>query len=275
MTTPLEAWDPIAPGYDEFATPVITPMAEIALDRVELRSGTRLLDVAAGTGALSLPAARRGAEVVATDISPSMIERLKWRAHREGLSNVDARVMDGQDLEFEDDTFDVGASQNGVSLFPDLKRGLSELVRVTRPGGQVLIVAFGPPQKAEFFGLFLGAMKATVPGFTGPPTDPPPLPFQVADPERLHQAFAEAGLTAITVDTVEFGMELPSPTHLWGLVLNSNPMGAAMVAGLTEEQRAEVRRVLEGMASERSDRDGRVVLHADVNVGIGTKGVER
>ena len=75
--------------------------------------------------------------------------------------------MDGHALELEDDTFDVSASQLGVSLFPNLQRGLRELVRVTKPG-RVLIVAFGPPQKAEFFGFFLAAMQAVVPGFTGP-----------------------------------------------------------------------------------------------------------
>lgn len=267
-----DAWDRIAAGYDEFATPLIMPLAEVALDHAGLRPDMRLLDVAAGTGALSLPAARRGARVLATDISPAMIERLEARAGNEGLPNLEARVMDGHALDLGDDTFDVSASQNGVSLFPDLKRGLAELVRVIKPGGRVLVVAFGSPQKAEFLELFLRAVRAAVPGFAGPPADPPPLPFQLADPQTLRQVLDEAGLAEVRVETVTFGMELPSPADLWDLVLNSNPVGPALVAGLSEGQQRQVKRVLEDTVSERSDPNGRAVLYADFNVGTGTKG---
>lgn len=265
------AWDSVAAGYEEWVAPVIVPLAEQSLARIGLRSGVRLLDVAAGTGALSLPAARLGAHVVATDISPAMIERFLARARSEGLSNVEGRVMDAHALDLEDNTFDVSASQFGVNLLPDLKRGLREMARVTKPEGRVLILAFGPPQKAEFFGLFLGAMKSAVPGFTGPPTDPPPLQFQVANPEKLHQELADAGLKDISVETITFGMELASAEHLWNLVMFSNPMGAKLIAGATEAQRAEVKKVLEGKLRERSGGGPAAVLNTEVNIGIGTK----
>lgn len=144
------AWDDIAAGYDEFTTSVNMPLGEEALRRVGLQAGMQFLDVAAGTGALSLTAARLGAQVLATDISSTMVDRLNARAREEGLSNLEARVMDGHNLDLEDDTFDVSGSQFGVMLFPDLPRGLRELARVTKPGGRVLIAAFGPPTKAEF-----------------------------------------------------------------------------------------------------------------------------
>ncbi len=168
-----DAWDTIAAGYDEFTTPKNMLLAEEALRRVGLRPGMRFLDVAAGSGALSIPAARFGAQVLATDIAPAMVERLNARARAEGLSNLEARLMDGHALELEDDTFDISGSQFGVMLFPDLPRGLSELAHVTKPGGHVLMVAFGPPTNAEFLTFFMGAMQAVVPDFTGLPTDPP------------------------------------------------------------------------------------------------------
>lgn len=265
------AWDTIAARFDEFLTPHSMPLAEEALRRVELRPGMRFLDVAAGSGALSLPAARLGAEVLATDVAPVMIERLEARARDEGLSNLEARVMDGHALELEDDTFDVAGSQNGVSLFPDLKRGLGELVRVTKPGGRVLIVAFGPPQKAEFLTFFLAALQASVPGFTGLPTTPPPLPFQVADPSKLRAEMAGAGLADVRVETSTWRMEFQSASHLWDAVTSSNPIGAAMVADLTQEQTAEVHQVLDGMLRERSGGGPTAVLNTQINVGIGAK----
>lgn len=266
-----DAWEEIAGGFDEYMTPLNIPFAEVALDRVGLRRDMRFLDVAAGSGALSLPAARSGAEVVATDIAPGMIERLEAHAREEELANLEARVMDGQALELEDDTFDITGSQNGVSLFPDLQRGLRELVRVTKPGGRVVIGAFGPPSEVEFIGFFMGALQAVVPDFDGLPMDPPPPSFQVADPERLRDRMAEAGLEDLRVDTVTRTMEFQSATHLWDAVTNSNPLGAELVADLPHEQRAEVQQVLDDQLHERSGGSGPAVLTAQMNVGIGTK----
>ena len=117
------AWDKVAAGYDEFVTPTHFGLGAEALRRADLRPGMRFLDVAAGSGAVSIAAARLGATVLSVDISPVMVERLKARARKEGL-NLEARVMDGHALDLENDTFDMVASEFGVMLFPDLPRGL-------------------------------------------------------------------------------------------------------------------------------------------------------
>jgi SAM-dependent methyltransferase len=157
-----------------------------------------------------------------------------------------------------------------VSLFPDLAGGLAELVRVTKPGGRVLIVVFGPPKKVEFFGFFMGALQAAVPGFTPPPTDPPPLPFQVGDPELLRRRLTEAGLTGVTVEAVTWDMRFESAAHFWDWIISS-PIAVQLTADLTAEQTADVRQVLDGMFRERSGGMPGVVLHTGVNVGVGTK----
>ena len=268
------AWDRLAAGYDEFVTPTGNlDVAQDALRRAELRSGMRFLDVASGSGALSIPAARMGADVLAVDISPAMIEHLKARARQEGLSNLQARVMDGQALELEDERFDISASQFGVMLFPDLPRGVDEMVRVTKPEGRVLIVTFGAPTQVEFLTFFLGAIKSVVPGFSGLAMDPPPLPFQVADPEVLRRRMAEAGLEKVRVDRGTHGIEVQSGQELWHWVVNSNPIGSQLVAGLTDEQRAGVRQALDGMLRERLEENGAAVLNSPVNIGVGTKKV--
>jgi SAM-dependent methyltransferase len=269
---PPEAWDAIAAGYDEFVAPGEVPFANEGLRLAGLNSGDRFLDVAAGPGGLSLPAARLGAKVLATDWSPAMIERFEARVRAEGLSHAEGRVMDAHDLKIEDDTFDVTGSQFGVSLVRDQPLALREMVRVTKPGGRVLLIAYGSPDEFETLQLFIAALQAVVPDFEGLPDDPPPLDFQMADPEVMRRRLADAGLRDVTVDTshderVEFG----SGHEMWDWALNSNPIVGMIVGDLTEEQQATMRQVLDGMLRERTGGNGRTVLTAPLNIGVGTK----
>lgn len=266
-----EAWDNIAAGYDAFVTPTHISLANQGLARMGLRPGTRFIDVAAGSGALSIPAARLGARVLSTDVSPRMLERLAARAREEGL-DLETRVMDGHALEMEDDAFDAAGSQFGVMLFPDLPRALREMARVTRPGGRVLMHVFGPPREVEFFQFFVRAVQAVVPNFTGPPMDPPPLPFQVADPDKLRREMTEAGLKHVNIETVTESLEFQSGQQLWDWLTGSNPIVGSVLdqLDLTADQRASVRRALEAMVRERAGGDGLAVLTNPVHIGIGT-----
>ena len=156
-------------------------------------------------------------------------------------------------------------------LFPDLPRGLSELTRVTKPGGRVLLVTMGPPSEVGFLEVFLGGVKTAVPDFTGLPMDPPPLPFQVADPAVLREKLVDAGLTDVRVETATHHLEFRSGAQLWDWVTASNPIGAGLVADLTAEQKAAALRALDDELSERTEGDGPAVLDNTVNIGIGTK----
>jgi len=264
------AWDAIAAGYDEHVTPTHLPLANEALDYIDIRPGARFLDVAAGSGALALAAARRGAEALGTDISPGMVEGLNDNARRYGLANLAGQVMDGHDLDLDDNSFDASGSMFGVMLFPDLPRGLREMARVTKPGGKVLMVTFGPPTKVEFLGFFLTAVKRVVPDFAGLPMDPPPLPFQVSDPAKLQQAMSHAGLDAVQVDIVTETQEFQSPAHLWNWVASSNPIGARLAGDLSPDQAASAREVLDGMLQERSGGKGPARLTNPINIALGT-----
>lgn len=244
-----DQWDASAASFDEFSTPVTMASGERLLRYADVRPGVRLLDVA-------------------VDLSPAMIERLSARAGAAGLATIDARVMDATALELADDSFDISVSMNGASTLPDVAAGLAEMARVTRPGGSVLVAAAGAPQRVEFVGYFTAALQAAVPGFEPLPTDPPPPPFQLADPAALRSRLEDAGLHDVQVETVTWGMYFASASHYWNFV-NGNPIGAAIAAELTDEQRTATRRVVEGMLHERSG-GGAVVLDADMNIGTGT-----
>ena len=265
---PPEAWSAIAEGYDLYAAPQEESLATDALQLAGLERGARFLDVAAGPGGLSLPAARLGAKVLATDWSPAMIERFEARARAEGL-DAEGRVMDCHALDLPDGSFDVVGSLFGVMLVPDQPTALREMVRVTKPGGRVLLIAYRQPAEFECLQVFLGAFKAVVPDFPGLPDDPPPLEFQVSDPGVLRRRLADAGLGDVRVERSAERPAFASGQELWDWVYYSNPIPGMLVADLTGEQRATLVQVLDGMIRERAGRDGRAVLENGCNIGIG------
>jgi ubiquinone/menaquinone biosynthesis C-methylase UbiE len=268
--TPPEAWDAIAEGYDRYVAPQEESLATEALQLTGLSRGDRFLDVAAGPGGLSLPAARMGARVLATDWSPAMIERFEARVREEGL-DAEGRVMDCHALDLADASFDVAGSLFGVMLVADQPLALREMVRVTKPGGRVLLVAYSQPAELEFLQITLGALQAVAPEFPGLPDDPPPLEFQVSDPDVLRQRLADAGLRDVRIERRAERPAFASGQELWDWVLHGNPIPGMLVADLTREQRATLVQVLDGMVRERAGRDGRAVLDNPVHIGIGTK----
>jgi ubiquinone/menaquinone biosynthesis C-methylase UbiE len=266
------AWDRIAPGYDACVTPTHLWLGNEALHRAAVHSGMHFLDVAAGSGALSIPAARLGAEVLAVDQSSVMLASLAQRASVEGLE-IETRLMDGHALALDDNCFDMAGSQFGVMLFPDMPRGLREMARVIRPGGRVLVVAYGDPRRIEFLQLLVKAVRSVRQEFDGPPLDPPPLPFQLQDPERLRLELAAAGLKDVHVETIIESLEFRTGEELWRWLVSSNPIVEDLLAELelTDSERTVATETLESLLRERAARDASATLTNPINIGIGTK----
>jgi ubiquinone/menaquinone biosynthesis C-methylase UbiE len=268
-----DAWDQVAPGYDRTNTPTQMAIAGKGLGIAGLASGMKFLDVAAGSGALAIPAARLGARVTAIDQSSGMLELLAARARREQL-NIETRAMDGHALQFADDTFEVTGSQFGVMLFPDMPQAVREMVRVVKPGGRVLINAYGDPEKIEFLSFLVAAVQSVRPGFEGPPADPPPLEFQLADPGRLRQELSAAGLKDVKVETITETTEHATGKDLWEWLIWSNPIVECILSGmlnLTDDERRVVQQNLDKLVHERAAGGRAAKLTNPVNIGVGTK----
>jgi SAM-dependent methyltransferase len=168
----------------------------------------------------------------------------------------------------------MAGSQFGVMLFPDVAKAIREMARVVKPGGRVLIHAYGNPHDIEFLGFLVSAIQVVRPEFDGPPSDPPPLEFQLADPVRLHRELVAAGLNDVRVETLTETTPHASGRDLWEWLVFSNPLAETILSGmlkLTEDERGVVRDALEKMVRERAGAGAAAMLTNPVNVGIGIK----
>jgi len=156
--------------YPSVADEVIPNLGAVVVEAVAPRPGERVLDVAAGSGNAALPAARTGATVVASDLTPELFDAGRSAAAAAGLE-VEWQEGDAEALPFEDQSFDVVVSCVGVMFAPHHERSGSELLRVCRTGGRLGLLSWTP---AGFIGRMFTAMKPYAPA-PPPGAQPPPL----------------------------------------------------------------------------------------------------
>ncbi|MET0997313.1 MAG: methyltransferase domain-containing protein [Marmoricola sp.] len=155
--------------YASVVSDVVAPLGPVLVEATGIRPGDRVLDVAAGNGNASVPAAEAGAEVVASDLTPALLD--VGRAAVGDRLPITWQEADAENLPFEDDTFDAVISCLGVMFAPHHQAGADELVRVCRPDGRIGLLSWTPEG-------FIGQMFATMKPYAPPPppgAQPPPL----------------------------------------------------------------------------------------------------
>ncbi|CRK52292.1 conserved hypothetical protein [Rhodococcus sp. RD6.2] len=156
--------------YPSVAADVIAELGPTLVDATGIGAGDRVLDIAAGSGNASIPAAAAGARVVASDLTPELLDAGRRQADSLGLS-LDWREANAEALPFADGEFDSVISCVGVMFAPHHQASADELVRVLRPGGTLGLINWTPEG-------FIGRMFATMKPYAPPPppgAQPPPL----------------------------------------------------------------------------------------------------
>jgi ubiquinone/menaquinone biosynthesis C-methylase UbiE len=178
-------------------------VGEELCEALDLRSGQKVLDVAAGNGNVSLAAARRWCKVVSTDYVPALLERGRARAAAEGLT-IEFREADAEALPFADGSFDVVVSTFGVMFTPHQDRAAAELVRVCKPGGRIGLANWTPEG-------FIGQIFKTL-GKYLPPAEGVRSPALWGTRDRLTEMFEPASVS-IKTQPRYFNFRYREPEH--------------------------------------------------------------
>ncbi len=173
---------------------------EKSLKLADLRSGDRVLEVAAGTGDQALMISRcvgPSGHVVAVDISPNMLAHALEAASEAGLANIETRVMNAEKLEFEENSFDAVLCRFGLLLFPKPPTALAEMHRVVKPMRKVAVMVWSTAEKNPFHGLPLQVVRNI--GNLPAPASGQPGPFSLSGAGVLEGLYRDAGFSDVAI----------------------------------------------------------------------------
>ncbi len=272
--TTREQWQQAAEAWHRWGPTLkswLGPATEGMLDLARIGPGARVLDVASGAGEPAITIAERvgpTGHVLATDLSSNILEFAARTARERGLSNLETRVMDGENLELPDESFDVVTSRVGLIYFPDQQRALSEMRRVLKPGGRVAAIVYTTPENNGFFSVPISIIRrrAQLP----PPLPGQPGPFSLGAPGILEETYQRAGFRDVETRVVPSPLRMRSAEECLRFERESFGALHQMLAGLSEEERQAAWDEIERELRRFEDRGG-FEGPCELIVGIGTK----
>ena len=229
-------------------------VGESLCEALDLRSGSKVLDVAAGNGNATLAAARRWCEVTSTDYVPSLLESGRARAQAEGHA-IRFQEADAENLPFSDALFDAVMSTFGVMFTPDQDKAASELARVCRPGGRIGLANWTPES-------FIGQVFKTI-GKYIPPAPGVKSPALWGTKARIEELFGKAAKEIRTASR-QFTFRYRSPAH-WIEVFRTfyGPMNKTYGALDAGKQAAFTADLMTLMERGNRSGDGTLVLPSE------------
>ena len=251
-------WDPVFDRWLGEAT-------QLMLDLAQVGEGTRVLDIAAGSGGQSLEAARRGAVVLATDISSNILDEAAAAARAAGLAGIATRVMDGESLDVEPGSFDAAVSRLGLMYLPDKLGALAAAREALRVGGRYAAIVFSEPERNRFFSVPISIIRrnAELP----PPGPGLPGPFSATN---LGELLEKAGFREVQAQRLDAPLRLASAAECTQLERESFGALHQMLAKLEQPAREATWAEIEAALGE-FESAGAFSGPCELLVGAGTK----
>lgn len=256
-----ELWDKHAKGWNDHSSQIrdwLREATDAMLAMAEVGPGARVLDVAAGAGDQTLDIARRvgptGA-VLATDLSPAILEFAKDRARRAGYGNVETAAADGENLKVNEGAFDATVCRLGLMFFPDPGKGLREMYRALKPGGRACTMVFSTTDKNPCVSILVStAFKHA----RLPPRDPyqPGGLLSLGKPELIDELFQQAGFSQVATTKLAAPFRLPSVKDYLDFIRSSASPILQILARLDAPAKAAAWAEIESKLSAFNTADG-------------------
>lgn len=262
-----EQWGRAAAGWkkhDERFRQVTAPVTQKLLELTGIGPGHRVLDIACGTGQPSIPAAHLVGDtgfVLATDMAPEMIEVARENAKAEGVTNIEFRLIDGEEIDVPAESFDAVTCRWGMMFMPEPLRFLHQAYGALKPGGRIAVSVWGPPERNPFISLPMAVLRKH---YQGPPLPDPTAPggiFSFANEKKIEFVLEQAGFQNIHIDPLEMPMAVfdSGAEYLQYMKDIAGPL-----ASLLNQLSAKARKAAESevmKAAPQGDANGRVSLN--------------
>lgn len=264
-----EAWHRAAEARSQY----LGQATEAMLDLAGIDVGSRVLDVAAGTGDQALLAARRvgpTGSVLAIDVAPNMLEIAADVVRQAGIANVETRLMDAQHLDLESDSFDAAICRAGLMHIPDVRRALGEIRRALKPGGKLAALVYSTQESNPYLALPIAIARRC--GVLSSPLPDQPGHFALGDPDLLERVYREAGFLEVSVRPVPILRRFPSLADaVSNLRETPPPTLRKLMASLSDTQRDQAWTEIH-LALRQFDGPAGFEVPGELLLGVGRKG---
>ena len=244
---------------------------DVLLDMAGIGSGNHVLDIAAGAGQQSIQAANqvgRSGSVLATDISSNILDLAAREAEAAGMTNLETRVMDAEQLDLPDASFDAVISRLGFMYLPNLQTALAGMRRVLKPSGRIAAMVFSTPEKNEFFSLPVSIIRRRA--HLPPPVPGHPGPFSLGGSGVLEDAFLRAGFSDPAVRALDAPLRMRSAKECVQFERESFGALRQMLAGLSASEREATWQEIEAALRMFEGPDG-FVAPCQILIGAATR----
>ena len=238
------AWASVADGWhrrDALLRKGAAPVTERMLELAGITTGSRVLDIASGTGEPAISAAQRAGttgQVIGTDLTEEMLAYARSKAAVAGVTNIEFHCVDGETLDFEADSFDAVTIRWGLMFMPAPASCLQLARDVMKQQARIAIACWSAPDKNPFVGLLMQTLGKYM-DIPKPPPDTPGI-FSMADPDRLRDVISSAGFRNIELEELEINViEVDSGTAYWEAISDLAAPVMTLVKQLSDEARQD------------------------------------
>lgn len=271
----LAAWETSSRYWNKHQATIermFAPLTRALVSAADLQSGQSILDIGGGGGEPSLTLSTivgESGRVTYTDPAAGMVQTARNEAERRGLSNITLHQSPAERLPFPDNTFDVVVGRLSAMFFVDPKSALGEILRVTKPGGRIVLLVWGSREANPFFSVISEVLNQFVPA--EPEDEDAPTAFRFARPGKLAKVFTDAGAIEVTEETLPFRIsDTIDIDEFWELRTETSDTFRDKLAQLDSEQIAAAKAATARVAAEFF-KDGHMNFPAEVIVVTGRK----